>query len=49
MNSKQLIEDLKARKYDDLLKSVYIDESLIDYQVDRYVRTIENLDRKSVV
>ncbi len=44
MNSKQLIEDLKARKYDDLLKSVYIDESLIDYQVDRYVRTIENFE-----
>ena len=34
-------EDFKNGKYNELLKDIYVDESLIDYQQTRYIKAIE--------
>ena len=36
-----VIEDIKAQKYNDLLKDIYVDEQLLSYQQERYVQAIE--------
>ena len=34
-------DDLKSGKYNELLKDIYVDENLIDYQQARYIKAIE--------
>ena len=41
MNATQLIQEIKEGKYNDVLKDIYVDESLIDYQTNRYVSAID--------
>lgn len=36
-----VINDLNLNKYDDLLNDIYVDENLLDYQRNRYVKAIE--------
>lgn len=36
-----VINDLNKNKYDDLLNDIYVDENLLDYQRNRYVKAIE--------
>lgn len=36
-----LIEELKNNKYDELLKDIYVDENLVEYQCSRYVKAID--------
>ncbi|WP_308698270.1 galactokinase family protein [uncultured Thomasclavelia sp.] len=37
----ELINDLKNNKYDELLNDLYVDESLLEYQRNRYVAAVE--------
>ena len=37
----ELINDLKNNKYDELLNDLYVDESLLEYQRNRYVDAVE--------
>lgn len=37
----KLINDLKNNKYDELLNDLYVDESLLEYQRNRYVAAVE--------
>ncbi|MBQ0059717.1 MAG: galactokinase, partial [Lachnospiraceae bacterium] len=39
--AKEIIEALKSNQYDQVLKSVYIDENVIDMQRSRYIKAIE--------
>lgn len=40
INSATALENLKSKKYDSLLKDIYIDESMLDYQRLRYIQAI---------
>lgn len=44
-NSKVLKEELGQGKYSQLLKEIYIDESMLSYQQDRYVKAIESYEK----
>lgn len=45
MKSTSLLkEEFQSKLHDDLLRDIYIDEELLDYQRNRYIE-----DRKSVV
>lgn len=43
-NSKVLKEELAQGKYSQLLKEIYIDESMIPYQQERYQKAIESYE-----
>ncbi|WP_244833874.1 galactokinase family protein [Clostridium sp. BJN0001] len=40
-NSKQLLNEFENKKYDDILKDIYVDENVLDYQRKRYIDTIK--------
>lgn len=44
-NTKNLIQEFKDNKYVDLLSDIYIDESKLAYQSDRYVKAIESFEK----
>jgi galactokinase len=41
---KILINEFKEGKYGDLLKDIYIDESVLEYQRDRYIQALEQFE-----
>ena len=43
-NTKVLIEELSQGKHDGILKNLYIDESKLDYQRNRYIETIQKYE-----
>ena len=43
-NTKTFIRELKAHAHVDLLKDIYLDDSLIGYQEERYVKAIETYE-----
>jgi len=40
-NMKVLAEEILQGKYDEILKEIYVDESVLDYQRKRYKKAIE--------
>ena len=40
---KKLEEAFKEGKYDQLLKDIYVDESVLAYQQERYIKALESL------
>ena len=38
----QIINEVKAGQFKDLLKDIYVDESMIAYQEERYVKALES-------
>ena len=38
----QIINEFKAGQYKELLKDIYVDESMIAYQEERYVKALES-------
>lgn len=42
---KKLEEAFKEGKYDQLLKDIYVDESVLAYQQERYIKALESLKR----
>ena len=45
----ELINDLKNNKYDELLNDLYVDESLLEYQRNRYVAALKNIFHYMVI
>lgn len=43
-NTKKLIEMIKEGKLDDTLADIYVDETLISYQQERYIKAIESYE-----
>lgn len=43
-NTKTLIQGLRSGKYQDLLKDIYVDEEVLDYQQKRYIKAVENFE-----
>ena len=39
---KKLEEAFKEGKYDQLLKDIYVDEAVIEYQQERYIKALED-------
>lgn len=44
-NIQTLIEEFKQGKYNDLLKDIYVDEAVIGYQQERYVKALEEFKK----
>ena len=44
-NIQTLIEEFKQGKHNDLLKNIYVDEAVIAYQQDRYVKALEEFKK----
>lgn len=44
-NTKELIEEIRQGKHDNVLKDFYVDESVLEYQRKRYVETIEEYSK----
>ena len=40
----KLMEEMKQGVYRDTLKDIYIDESVLEYQKERYVKAIESFE-----
>ena len=49
MKASLLKEEFKTNKYDEMLKDLYEDASLVDYQKDRYANALDKLEVKSQV
>ena len=43
-NSKVLCEELAQGKYSQLLKEIYIDESMVPYQQERYIKAVKRYE-----
>lgn len=43
-NSKVLCEELAQGKYSQLLKEIYIDESMVPYQQERYIKAVKGYE-----
>lgn len=43
-NTKTLIQGFKSGKYQDLLRDIYVDEDVLDYQQKRYIKAVENFE-----
>lgn len=43
-NTKTLLQGFKSGKYKDLLRDIYVDEEVLDYQQKRYINAIENFE-----
>ena len=41
-NAAELIQGFKERKYDDLLRDIYVDEAVLDHQRERYIHALES-------
>lgn len=44
-NIQTLIEEFKQGKHNELLKDIYVDEAVIEYQQERYIKALESLKR----
>ena len=44
-NMKVLAEEILQGKYDEILKEIYVDESVLDYQRKRYKKAIEEFEK----
>ena len=42
---KKLEEAFKEGKYDQLLKDIYVDEAVIEYQQERYIKALESFEK----
>ena len=42
--TKEIISDIKAGKFDERLLDIYVDEAVLAYQRDRYVKAIEKFE-----
>ena len=42
---KKLEEAFKKGKYDQLLKDIYVDEAVIEYQQERYIKALESFEK----
>ena len=42
---KKLEEAFKEGKYDQLLKDIYVDESVLAYQQERYIKALESFEK----
>lgn len=43
-NSKELIEEFRQGKYQKLLKDIYVDEEVLEYQKERYIKALESFE-----
>ena len=41
-NIQTLIEEFKQGKHNELLKDIYVDEAVIEYQQERYIKALES-------
>mgnify|MGYP003164030968 CR=1 FL=1 len=46
---KKLEEAFKEGKYDQLLKDIYVDESVLAYQQERYIKALESFEKSIVL
>lgn len=46
MNTKTIINKIRNGEFDERLLEVYIDEGMLDYQKERYIKTIEEFEEK---
>ena len=44
-NIQTLIEEFKQGKHNDLLKDIYVDEAVLTYQQERYVKALEEFKK----
>lgn len=44
MNTTELKKEFQDGKYEELLKDIYIDEAVLDYQKERYIKAIESFE-----
>lgn len=43
-NTKQLMEEFRAGKYQELLRDIYIDEGVLEYQKERYIGALQKFE-----
>lgn len=44
MQSKELIKNIQNNKYQEVFKNIYVDETVLQYQSDRYISAIEHFE-----
>ncbi len=44
MKTTELKKGFQDGKYEELLRDIYIDESVLDYQKERYIKAIESFE-----
>ena len=44
-NIQTLIEEFKQGKHNELLKDIYVDEAVIEYQQERYIKALESFEK----
>lgn len=43
-NMKVLAEEIRQGRHDEILKDIYVDESVLEYQRKRYIKAIEEFE-----
>ena len=44
-NTKILVQEFKAGQYAERLKDIYVDDAVLDYQKERYIKAIEEFEK----
>ena len=44
-NTKILVQEFKSGQYAERLKDIYVDDAVLDYQKERYIKAIEEFEK----
>ena len=44
-NTKILVQEFKAGQYAERLKDIYVDDAVLDYQKERYIKAIQEFEK----
>ena len=44
MNTKIILDKLKSKECEDILRDIYVDENVIPHQIDRYIEAVKRFE-----